>query len=148
MKVQRADARAAEDLDGAFAAIRKTGADALVVFPDPILYRERWRIGELATKSRLPAMFGHRGFVDAGGLMSYAPSYPDLGRRAANWNLSREPERTFLTPDTQSHSVGRVAALSLQVKLRRDQRPRNLIDRLKFFDLSLAPCPQRSKLPC
>ncbi len=85
VKIQRADARTPEDIEGAFAAIRGTGADALIVFPDPIFYRERTRIGEFSTKSRLPAMFGHRGFVDAGGLMSYAPSYPDLGRRAATY---------------------------------------------------------------
>jgi ABC-type uncharacterized transport system substrate-binding protein len=84
VKVQRADTRA-EELDDAFTVIRETGANALIVFPDPTFYLERRRIGELATNGRLPTMFGHRGFVDAGGLMSYAPSYPDLGRRAASY---------------------------------------------------------------
>ena len=38
---------------------------------------------DLAAKSRLPAMYGSREFVDLGGLMCYGPSYPDLFRRAA-----------------------------------------------------------------
>ncbi len=85
VKLQRADARTPAEIEGIFAARGNVGADALVVFPDPIFYLERRRIGELTAKSHLPAVFGHRGFVDAGGLMSYAPSYPDLGRRAATY---------------------------------------------------------------
>ena len=45
----------------------------------------RTRILELATKSRLPSMYSIPEFVDEGGLMSYAPDYPDLSRRAATF---------------------------------------------------------------
>jgi len=40
---------------------------------------------EFAAKNRLPAMYGGPEFVEAGGLMSYAPSYPDLFRRTATY---------------------------------------------------------------
>ena len=40
---------------------------------------------EFAAKNRLPAMYANPQFVDAGGLMSYAPSYGDLSRRAATY---------------------------------------------------------------
>ena len=47
------------------------------------MYIERARIAELAIKHRLPSMFGAAEYVEAGGLMSYAPPYADLFRRAA-----------------------------------------------------------------
>lgn len=40
---------------------------------------------EFAAKNRLPAMYYASEFVEAGGLMSYAPSYTDLWRRAAEF---------------------------------------------------------------
>jgi len=43
------------------------------------------RIAGFALKSRLPSMYNRREFVDAGGLMSYGPNYPDLWRRAATY---------------------------------------------------------------
>jgi putative ABC transport system substrate-binding protein len=48
-----------------------------------MLYGEHQRIVELAAKSRLPAMYAAREFVEDGGLMSYGASLPDLFRRAA-----------------------------------------------------------------
>ena len=48
-----------------------------------IILSQRTRLVELAAKSRLPAIFGDRRHVDAGGLMSYGPSLPDMFRRAA-----------------------------------------------------------------
>jgi putative ABC transport system substrate-binding protein len=48
-----------------------------------VLITHRARLVELAAKNRLPAMYGMREFVDAGGLMSFEPSLPDLHRRAA-----------------------------------------------------------------
>ncbi len=85
VKVQRVEARSPEEIDGAFVTISKARAEALIVFPEPMFYNERRRIGDLTRKSRLPAMFGLRGHVDEGGLMSYAPSYPDLFRRCADY---------------------------------------------------------------
>jgi putative ABC transport system substrate-binding protein len=42
-------------------------------------------IAELATRHRLPAIYGGREFVEAGGLMFYGPSFPDIYRRAATY---------------------------------------------------------------
>ena len=57
--------------------------DALFVLPDPLTLLERGRIADLAAKHRLPAMYGFKEFVTAGGLMSYGTMQTDLYRRAA-----------------------------------------------------------------
>jgi putative ABC transport system substrate-binding protein len=76
--------RRAEELEAAFAALRRGGADALFVLSDPQLLNDlRGRITALAATHRLPAMYGWRIYVEAGGLMSYGPSLADLNRRAA-----------------------------------------------------------------
>ena len=74
----------AEALDDAFAAMTRAGADALVVFAEPqVIMPQRGRIAALAATSRLPAMYATKTYVEAGGLMSYGPSPPDINRRAA-----------------------------------------------------------------
>jgi putative tryptophan/tyrosine transport system substrate-binding protein len=50
---------------------------------DPIFHVHAQRLAGLALKSRLPAVFYLRDFAEQGGLISYAPSYTDLFRRAA-----------------------------------------------------------------
>jgi len=72
-----------DQFEGAFATIVAGSAQALVVVIDPLTVRYRERIAELATKNRLPAMYGFREFVDAGGLIAYGVYLPDLCRRAA-----------------------------------------------------------------
>jgi ABC-type uncharacterized transport system substrate-binding protein len=72
-----------KDFDRAFEAITKNRAQALLTNPGPIINSHQARIIEFAMKNRLPAMYAGPEFVDAGGLMSYAPSYTDLFRRAA-----------------------------------------------------------------
>jgi putative ABC transport system substrate-binding protein len=73
----------ANDFDGAFSAMSKDHADALLVFPSPMLYLEYGRIVDLVTKIRLPAVYPWREAVDAGGLISYGASIPDMLRHAA-----------------------------------------------------------------
>ena len=76
----------ADELDSAFAAITSAGADALIVLADPALMDGlHARIVDLAARNRLPAMYDWRAYVDAGGLMSYGPSMPDMQRRAASY---------------------------------------------------------------
>jgi ABC-type uncharacterized transport system substrate-binding protein len=53
------------------------------VLPSPMFYGEHRRIVELATKNRLPASYAFREATQAGGLLSYGASLPDLFRRAA-----------------------------------------------------------------
>jgi putative ABC transport system substrate-binding protein len=76
--------RRAEDIVSAFEAI-KGRAEALYVCPDGLLETNRIRINTLALGARLPTMHGHRGYVEAGGLMSYGANFPDMYRRAADF---------------------------------------------------------------
>ena len=71
-----------KDFDRAFEAITKNPAQALLTNPGAIINSHQARIIQFAAKNRLPAMHAGPEFVDAGGLMSYAPSYTDLFRRA------------------------------------------------------------------
>ena len=71
------------EFDAAFATVKKKRPDALIVEPDNLFYSHSKRIVDLATKSRLPAVFTHRVFADAGGLVVYGANYSALFRRAA-----------------------------------------------------------------
>jgi putative tryptophan/tyrosine transport system substrate-binding protein len=74
--------RRAEDIAPAIASV-KGGADALYVCADPLVVVNRIRINILTLALRMPAIFTSREHVEAGGLMSYGPNFPDLYRRAA-----------------------------------------------------------------
>jgi ABC-type uncharacterized transport system substrate-binding protein len=71
--------------DRAFAAMTAQHAAALVVTPTPFNSTHSDRILSLAAKHRLPAIYGLRMFVDAGGLMAYGPSLSESWRRAATY---------------------------------------------------------------
>jgi putative ABC transport system substrate-binding protein len=73
-----------EDIAPAFEAL-KGRAEALYVAADPLMNTNRVRINTLAQGARLPTMYGVREYVEAGGLVSYGPSIPDLYRRAAEF---------------------------------------------------------------
>jgi putative ABC transport system substrate-binding protein len=60
-------------------------ADALFVPSDPFFFSNRTRINTIALSARLPTTYGTREWVEAGALMSYGPSLPDLFRRAAEY---------------------------------------------------------------
>jgi ABC-type uncharacterized transport system substrate-binding protein len=76
--------RRAQALDTAFATMTHEGADALIVVSDPVLMDGlRGQVTDLAARRRLPAMYDWKMYVEAGGLMAYGPSLPDLHRRAA-----------------------------------------------------------------
>ena len=77
------EVRRVDDFEHAFATIASARPRALFVLPDRLLLAHRRRIVDFASNSRLPAMYPYREYVDAGGLMSYAPSNIDLFRGAA-----------------------------------------------------------------
>ena len=77
------EVRRIDDIDRAFATVRAKHAMALLLIADGLLGSNRKRIIELAAKSRLPAMYWRREFVEDGGLISYGTSVVDLYRRAA-----------------------------------------------------------------
>ncbi|HEV8532716.1 MAG TPA: ABC transporter substrate-binding protein [Methylomirabilota bacterium] len=76
-------ARRADELDGAFALAVKERAGGVLVLPSALFSSQTRRIVSLAAKTRLPAIYEHRDFVEAGGLMSYGPSHRDVFRGIA-----------------------------------------------------------------
>jgi putative ABC transport system substrate-binding protein len=84
----RLDAHQAADpatLDAALAAIGQSGARGLVVMPSPFAASQQDRLIGFAAQRRLPAIYFAEEFAEAGGLMSYGPSYRDAYRAAAGY---------------------------------------------------------------
>jgi len=82
VQIQFLEARVPNELNKVFVAI-KDRPSALMVVPDPMLFAQRKRLSDLAAESRLPTMAEWEEFVQAGGLMSYGPSFREMFRRAA-----------------------------------------------------------------
>ena len=83
VKVQALEVRVAADLESAFSAMKKERADSLITLPPPNIGVHQKRILELTEKNRLPGMHSSKGWVEAGGLMSYGLDVFDSDRRAA-----------------------------------------------------------------
>jgi len=83
MRLQFVEARGTADFDRAFSDMTTARAGALTVLPSSMFNTERRRLADLAAKSRLPAVYQLREYVDAGGLMAYGANLADLNRRAA-----------------------------------------------------------------
>ncbi len=85
LTLQTLEVREPGEFEGAFAAMTRERADALFGAAGVLTYEHRNAVVDLAAKSRIPAMWGHRQFVDAGGLMSYAVNFYDQCRQAATY---------------------------------------------------------------
>jgi putative ABC transport system substrate-binding protein len=72
-----------KDLETTFRIAAKGHADGLLVLGNPNLNLRRKQVVDLAVKHKLPATYTRPEYIDAGGLMYYGTSYPDLFRRAA-----------------------------------------------------------------
>jgi putative ABC transport system substrate-binding protein len=84
VQLQLLAARDPPEIDQAFAAAVREGADALVVFADgDFFFPHRVHLADLALKYRLPSILNGRAFVEAGRLMSYVPSPSERGQRLA-----------------------------------------------------------------
>jgi putative ABC transport system substrate-binding protein len=81
MQLQFLAAASPDDIEGAFSSM--TSADALSVFPSPILFAAYGRIASIAADNKLPAIYAAREGAEAGGLMSYGANLPDLARHTA-----------------------------------------------------------------
>ncbi|MBI4488358.1 MAG: ABC transporter substrate-binding protein [Deltaproteobacteria bacterium] len=81
--LQYVQVRDTADFDGAFDAMIKEKANALLVFPDGFTNAHREQIAAFATKQRLPSMFGWKEYVEAGGLMAYGPDLNESVKRIA-----------------------------------------------------------------
>jgi len=84
LEVVALEIQRAEDIAPAFEAL-KDRADALYVITDALVSTNRIRINTFTLAARLPTMHGVREYIEAGGLMSYGPNYPDLFRRAGDF---------------------------------------------------------------
>ena len=85
VKLQYLDVLDPKDVETAFRAATKGRADAILVLQTPVASQQRAQFVDLAVKHRLPATYSRSDFVEAGGLMSYGASFPDLMRRAATY---------------------------------------------------------------
>jgi len=85
LRLQFVGAAGASDFDRGFAAMSSDRADALLVFPSPMLYLEHRRIVDLAAKHRLPTVYPWREAVDAGGLCAYGTNIVEQMRHAAGY---------------------------------------------------------------
>jgi putative ABC transport system substrate-binding protein len=83
LSVQIVDLRASDEFQAAFDTMVKARAQAVLVIPDSLFGLNAEKLAPVVAKSRLPAMFGTRSNVEAGGLMSYGPSLAHLNRQAA-----------------------------------------------------------------
>jgi putative ABC transport system substrate-binding protein len=83
--LQYSNAKSPTDFETAFHAARTGQADAILVLPSFLFAAHLTQITRLALQSRLPAIYAHGRFAEAGGLMSYGVSYRDLDRRAATF---------------------------------------------------------------
>ena len=81
--LQPVELRRPEDVDPALAAMGRARPNALLVFALNLVQQNQ--IVEFAAKNRLPALYGFREAVAAGGLMSFGPKLLDLWRGAANY---------------------------------------------------------------
>ena len=83
IKLQYLDVLSPKYIETVFRAARTGRADALLILGAFIFNPHRAQIADLAVGSRLPAIYNAVEWVEAGGLMSYGTSFPDLFRRAA-----------------------------------------------------------------
>ena len=85
VRLQPLEVRGPGEIDRAFAAITKERTGALLVLLDSMLLAQRVRIADLAARNRLPAVYGLRLHVEAGGLMSYAANQLAVAHRIASY---------------------------------------------------------------
>jgi putative tryptophan/tyrosine transport system substrate-binding protein len=84
LEVVSSEIRRSEDIVPAFEGL-KNRVEALYVCNDPLAATNRFLINTSALDARLPTMFGGREYIEAGGLISYSASFPDLFRHAADY---------------------------------------------------------------
>jgi len=83
LNVEFVPVRAESEFDSAFQAITSQRPGALVMLADRLFLHHRARIADFAKRNRLPTVYAYAELVEAGGLMSFGPSYPGMHRRAA-----------------------------------------------------------------
>jgi putative tryptophan/tyrosine transport system substrate-binding protein len=79
------ECRAADEFAGAFDGMSREHVDAVTASESPLNVEHRRTIADYATQRRWPTAFGHRAFVEAGGLLSRGTSFAALPRQAATY---------------------------------------------------------------
>jgi putative tryptophan/tyrosine transport system substrate-binding protein len=79
------EVRGPDDFDDAFAMLARERPDALITLAEALTIGSQRRIVAFTTQHRLPMISELREFAEAGGLMTYGPSLPDLLRRAGSY---------------------------------------------------------------
>lgn len=85
IELQMFEASDLNSIEKAFSAMSKDRISGLNVLTDPTFIAHAGRIAALATKARLPSVGGNAVYAEAGGLMAYGPSYPELARIAGGY---------------------------------------------------------------
>ena len=83
VKILPVEARAPQEIENAFSIMAQKKAGAVIVVRDAVFNQQARQIAELTAKNRLPSIWANREYAEAGGLMSYGPSFTDQYRRAA-----------------------------------------------------------------
>jgi putative ABC transport system substrate-binding protein len=85
LQLQSVEVSRAEDLDRALSAAKGRAQALVVPAANPVAFVSQGQITSFAQKNKLASMFAQKEYVEAGGLMSYGPSTPDMYRRAATY---------------------------------------------------------------
>jgi putative tryptophan/tyrosine transport system substrate-binding protein len=85
LKLLSLPVRSLDDFESAFARAKRDGAQALITTTGALIATQLRQVLDFAVKNHLPAIYPNSEFVEAGGLMSYAPNYKDLWWRAADF---------------------------------------------------------------
>ena len=122
LELRRYDVRTVDDFEGAFRSMAADRAEALFTLGDSFLARNAARVVELAAQYRLPGVYEHRTYPDAGGLMSYGLDIADAHRRAAGYvakilNGAKPSELPVEQPSSFDFVVNLKQARSLGVTL-------------------------------
>jgi putative ABC transport system substrate-binding protein len=83
--LQSLEVRKADELERTLGQVTREHADGLLLLLDPLFTANSHLIARSAARSRLPVIYGLRQLADAGGLMAYGPSSPDMARHAVSY---------------------------------------------------------------
>ncbi|HEY3076645.1 MAG TPA: ABC transporter substrate-binding protein [Burkholderiales bacterium] len=85
LQVVQSAVRQATDLESAFKRGAESGTHGYILTTGPLFNIHRYALAQYVSKSKAPAVFSHTLYAEAGGLLSYSPSYTDNFRRAAGY---------------------------------------------------------------
>ncbi len=85
LSLTRLEVQGIDGIEPAFALAARERVDAVLPVSSALFDAEKQRLVSLAAKHRLPTMYEHRAYPEAGGLMSYGPDIHDVFRRAAGY---------------------------------------------------------------